>query len=174
MPKLREDTIDARIFTRQRGGTRPRYYADFRDFSDHGGSQESLCPPGDRYATTDREVARELAEARLEALTEQVALLPRRTRATDRALGNVIRHHLRMKAASGEGTEQWLGNVRGASHCGCRLLRRRPRHSARAAGRCAGICRLARRTAEWTRRYVEQRLRSPVSKFSFESLSPCD
>ena len=111
MPKLREDTIDARIFTRQRGGTRPRYYADFRDFSDHGGSQESLCPPGDRYATTDREVARELAEARLEALTEQVALLPRRTRATDRALGNVIRHHLRMKAASGEGTEQWLGNV---------------------------------------------------------------
>jgi integrase len=56
-------------------------------------------------------VARELAEARLEALTEQVELVPRRTPATDRALGNVIRHHLRMKAASREGTEQWLGNV---------------------------------------------------------------
>jgi len=110
MPKLRGATIDARIFTRQRGGAQPRLYADFRDFSDQGGGQEALRPRGARYATTDPEEGRQLAEARLKELVEKEAHVPNGG-AMGRALSSVIHHHLRMKAASLEGTPQWLGNV---------------------------------------------------------------
>ncbi len=43
MPKLRDHTtIDSRIYARQRRKGDPRYYGDFRDYSDVGGGQEPL------------------------------------------------------------------------------------------------------------------------------------
>ena len=70
MPELRDDSIQARVYTRRRGKTPPRYYADFRDFSHVGGGQEALVTTGSRRATTDEDEALELAELRLKALED--------------------------------------------------------------------------------------------------------
>lgn len=58
-----------RIYVRDRSGT-PRYYGDFRDYSDVGGGQEALIPDDMNRATSDAEVAEMLASDRLEELRE--------------------------------------------------------------------------------------------------------
>lgn len=56
MAKVRDHSIEARLYTRIRAETSsPRYYADFRDYSHVGGQQEALKPPGSTWATTDEE-----------------------------------------------------------------------------------------------------------------------
>jgi hypothetical protein len=48
-----------RVYWRDRAGTR-RAYADFRDYADVGGKLEPLIAPGERFATTDSDVAAKL------------------------------------------------------------------------------------------------------------------
>lgn len=47
-----------------------RFYADLRDYSDVGGKQEALIPPGRTRATTDRDEAAALVVQRIKALKE--------------------------------------------------------------------------------------------------------
>jgi hypothetical protein len=63
MPKKKR----SRICTRNQGGA-TRYYADFRTYRDVGGRMEPLTAKGERWATTDRDVADVLAAARLQEL----------------------------------------------------------------------------------------------------------
>jgi len=111
MPKLRDHTtVQSRVYSRRRGMGQPRYYGDFRDFADVGGSQEPLSPEGCRYATTCPDQAEELAKARLKKLEEKRAERPVGD-AEKRTLGVIIPEHLERKAKNEEGGEQWLGNV---------------------------------------------------------------
>lgn len=111
MPKLRDHTtINSRIYTRQRGDAAPRYYGDFRDFADVGGGQEPLAPEGCHYATTSKDLAAELAQARLNELEDKRKKRPTGP-AAQRALNVIIPDHLNRKAMMDEGGEQWLGNV---------------------------------------------------------------
>lgn len=89
-PRRRE----GRIYWRNQGKKR-RAYADFRDFADVGGAQEALTAEGERYATTDPDLALELATKRLKALKRL-----RRLRSPI-ALGRFADEHLRMKARQG-------------------------------------------------------------------------
>ncbi|MCH7876270.1 MAG: tyrosine-type recombinase/integrase, partial [Gemmatimonadetes bacterium] len=57
----------SRIYTRTYPGG-ARFWADFRDFSDVGGDRERLIAPGERFATTDHNVAEVLAGRRLQEL----------------------------------------------------------------------------------------------------------
>ena len=57
----------SRIYWRTRGGTR-RAWFDGRDYSDVGGKLEPLIPIGERFATTDPDVATKLAKERLDEL----------------------------------------------------------------------------------------------------------
>ncbi|MGH7475101.1 MAG: tyrosine-type recombinase/integrase [Longimicrobiales bacterium] len=102
-PRKRE----SRIYTRRRGG-QLRYYADFRDFADVGGRQEALRAPHDRVATTDPDIASELASRRLRELEHK-----RRKKhilGIDResGLARYAAYHLREKARAGNLTETWL------------------------------------------------------------------
>jgi len=108
MPKVRDgDSIDARLYTRKRGGD-ARYYSDFRDFTEVGGKQEALVPEGGRRATSTLAEARDLATARLQQLEALRALRPTGS-AERRTLGAFAAHHLKQKAAAGRATVQWLG-----------------------------------------------------------------
>ena len=62
----------SRVTWRQQGGSR-RAWADFRDFADVGGKREPLVPAGERFATSDPDIALRLALRRLEEL--EAALL---------------------------------------------------------------------------------------------------
>lgn len=111
MPKVRDDSTKARLYTRKRSKKAPpRYYADFRDYSDVGGSLESLAPEDGRFATTCPEEAEQIAEARLDELKKKRARMPKGSAAA-RILEKLIPDHLEMKAKLGEGGAQWLGNV---------------------------------------------------------------
>lgn len=111
MPKLRDHaTINSRIYTRQRGKGASRYYGDFREFADVGGGQEPLAPEGCHYATTDEDLAAELAQARLNELEDKRKKRPTGP-AAKRALKVLIPDHLTRKAKLDEGGEQWLGTV---------------------------------------------------------------
>lgn len=84
-----------RLYGRKsKGGT--RFYGDFRDFSDVGGTMEALIPEdADKHlATTDRDVARELITKRLKQLKEfrRLGIRP------DAQLGEYARTHLIKKA----------------------------------------------------------------------------
>jgi len=100
MPRRRT----SRVYVRNRGGV-PRYYGDFRDL---GGGQEALKAPGDRGATSDPDVAQELATRRVKELRQ------RRTRRVidgvegPAYLSNYAAHHLVEKARSGRVTEGHL------------------------------------------------------------------
>lgn len=63
MPRKRQ----SRIYTRTRGGE-TRFYADFRDYADVGGGREALIVRGEKYATTDPDVAARLVQLRIEEL----------------------------------------------------------------------------------------------------------
>lgn len=62
-------SAEDRIYTRERGGE-TRHYADFRDV---GGRREALKPAGETQATTDPEIALQLAKDRLEQLQDSRA-----------------------------------------------------------------------------------------------------
>lgn len=60
--------LDARVYQRAGGA---RYYLDVRDL---GGGREALVPKGERYATTDRVIATDIAAARVKELMRARAL----------------------------------------------------------------------------------------------------
>jgi integrase len=99
-----------RIYPRSQGGL-TRYYADFRDYADVGGSREGLVVPGERLATKDAELAEALAAKRLTELQRK------RTTAQGRAVADLpplttlavwAREHLVAKAKAGRVTDQWM------------------------------------------------------------------
>ena len=94
-------TTKARAVTllRRRGR---RYYADLRGFRESGGRYEALALPGQRYGTTDRDVAIKLLAdriAELERLRRDRYLLGRAKCATS---AEYAPHHLREKARTGK------------------------------------------------------------------------
>jgi integrase len=109
MPRKRT----SRLYSRTRGG-QTRWYADFRDFADVGGSQEAMTARGERQATTDPDVAAELVAARLrelEAARRGRALIGVTREAT---LARFAAEHLKKKAKgikAGAITEQWMESV---------------------------------------------------------------
>lgn len=88
-----------------------RAYLDARAYSDVGGAQERLVPPGEKLATHDAIIARELAAQRvreLESLRRDKVLhgITRRTELAPFAV-----YHLEKKAESETVTDQWLESV---------------------------------------------------------------
>ena len=71
-----------------------RWYGDFRDFAD--GKREALKPPGERYATTDEEVAIQICVARLKEL-KGLRMARRVGLVSDRRLEDYAQEHLRHK-----------------------------------------------------------------------------
>ena len=97
----------SRVFWRVQGGSR-RAWGDFRDFADVGGKREPLLPLGERFATTDPDIAIRLALRRLEELE---AARKRRTitgRAEVVTLAAYSRDYLIAKKKSGQATDAWL------------------------------------------------------------------
>ncbi len=97
-------TKESRLYAREQGG-QVRYYADLRDL---GGGRVALVAPGEKLATTDLDVAAELAAARvkgLEAGRRSRGLLGVRD---DVGLEAFAREHLLAKAKAGKVTERWL------------------------------------------------------------------
>ena len=100
MPRKRE----SRVYWRKQGGER-RAYGDFRDL---GGGQEALRPAGAKRATTDPDVAAELAAQRvkeLEARRRDRHILGIEKEATLEAFAS---HHLLAKAKAGNTSRRWL------------------------------------------------------------------
>jgi integrase len=100
MPKKR----DSRIYWRMQGGVR-RAYGDFRDL---GGGREALKVQGEKQATTDPDVAAELASARVRALEAQ-----RRNRVIlgvekEATLEAFAAHHLLAKAKAEAASDRWM------------------------------------------------------------------
>lgn len=80
-----------------------RWYGDFRDFADVGGGIESLKPPGQRYGTTDQDIAAKLAAdrvAELEQRRRDKYILGREKEV--QSLSEYAAHHLRAKARAGK------------------------------------------------------------------------
>ena len=97
----------SRVFWRVQSGSR-RAWADFRDFADVGGKREPLIPLGERFATTDPDLALRLALRRLEELE---GARKRRTltgRAEVVTLAAYARDYLIAKKKSGQATDAWL------------------------------------------------------------------
>jgi integrase len=99
----------ARIYLRG-----PRWWGDFRDFADVGGSREPLVPPGAKTATTDRLLAEKLSMERYRSLEaarrgESVAPAGRAVSAAHR-LDAVALRHLQRKAESGKFNPRYLVN----------------------------------------------------------------
>jgi integrase len=86
MAKKRGD----RLYLREGRG----WYGDFRDFRDVGGRQEAMIPPGDRFATNNRDTAATLLAARLKELKE----LRSGRSASDPFLREYAKRHLEIKA----------------------------------------------------------------------------
>ncbi|MDP2958133.1 MAG: hypothetical protein Q8N53_17025, partial [Longimicrobiales bacterium] len=106
MPRKRE----GRVYWRERGGER-RAYGDFRDFADVGGGQEVLKAKGAKVATTDPDIAAQLASDRvkaLEAMRRNKVILGVEKEATLEAFAA---HHLLAKAKAGSSTESWMGQT---------------------------------------------------------------
>lgn len=88
-----------------------RAWADFRDYADVGGGREPLVAEGERYATTDLDIAQKLVAARLRDLTA------RRSNKTilgikrEGTLAEFAAHHLVEKARAGKTTTDWLEQI---------------------------------------------------------------
>lgn len=95
-----------RIYVRQRSGT-PRYYGDFRDYSDVGGGREALIPDGEHRATSDPSIAETLAGRRLDELKEARATRVVTGVRRQEALESFGSFHLKRKAKAGV-SEKWL------------------------------------------------------------------
>ena len=90
-----------------------RAWFDGRDFADVGGTQESLVPPGERYATKDPDVAAKMAAALVETFEKR-----RRNRSLlgvveERHFGEYCAYHLEEKAEAGNVTERTLAESEG-------------------------------------------------------------
>nr|MBA2572505.1 phage integrase SAM-like domain-containing protein [Gemmatimonadota bacterium] len=91
---------------------RGRFYADFRDYADVGGSKEALVALGSRFATQDRAEAERLANAQLQRYERLSKAVGHVKGARDlRRFGAYIEHHLALKAAASPATNQWLESV---------------------------------------------------------------
>lgn len=100
MPKRRK----SRLYTRNRGGVN-RFYVDLRDL---GGGREALIPEDETVATSDPDVAQELAAQRVRELE-----LSRRNKTLigverQSGLAAFAAHHLEEKARAGKVTDAWL------------------------------------------------------------------
>lgn len=93
-----------RIYWRVRGGER-RAYGDFRNL---GGGREALRAPGEKLATTDPDVAAELAARRVRELTAANHDRVLFGASKPGTLGAVAAQHLVAKAQSGRYTVTWL------------------------------------------------------------------
>ncbi len=107
------------IYWRKHTKGRPaRAWGDFRAF---GGKQEPLIPPGDKRATTDAIIARQLYAERAKQYQQRrrnrVLLGVERTA----TLAEFAREHLIAKAKAGKVTDTWLesieGHLRAAIEC---------------------------------------------------------
>nr|MBA2302182.1 site-specific integrase [Acidobacteriota bacterium] len=98
----------SRIYWRSQGGAR-RAWFDGRDYAEVGGGREPLIASGERFATTDPDVATQLAAARL---TELETARRRRAfhggRAVETQLGAFAQRHLVAKKKGGKVTDEWL------------------------------------------------------------------
>ena len=97
----------SRIYWRERGGER-RAYGDFRDFADVGGGREALKTKDAKSATTDPDLAAQLATDRvqeLEARRRNRTLLGVEKEATLEAFAA---HHLLAKAKAGSNSKRWM------------------------------------------------------------------
>jgi hypothetical protein len=119
----------SRIYWRTRAGTR-RAYADFRDYQDVGGKLEPLIPTGERYATTDPDVAAKLTNERREELDAARRRRARFGQAEIATLAEQSAAYLLARKRAGKVTDTWLSVSEG-------FLRRR-RSSAR-IGRLKGF-----------------------------------
>jgi integrase len=97
----------SRLYARLRGGAR-RYYVDARDYADVGGKQEALVAPGEKLATTDRDVAEALAAARIKELDAMRRGRGLHGRARSTPLAEYAASHLEKKARAGRVTVGWL------------------------------------------------------------------
>ena len=97
-----------RVIARKRQNGVKRFYADFRDFAPQGGTYEALKVSGERYATTDEDIAIELAARRLRELEDKrrrkVLLGVERVE----GLKAFTAEHLLQKARAGKVTARWL------------------------------------------------------------------
>jgi integrase len=93
----------SRIYWRDQGGER-RAYADFRDL---GGKRIPLIPEGDKRATTNPELAEQIAAKRLQEI-----IAGKRDREAGKKpatpIGEYASYHLVAKAKSGRYSELWL------------------------------------------------------------------
>jgi integrase len=101
----------SRIYWREQGGV-GRAWFDGRDYRDVGGRLEALVAPGERFATTDPDVATRLAGQRLEELeTARRRRAFHDGRAVETQLGPFARLHLIAKKKSGKFTDTWLASA---------------------------------------------------------------
>ncbi len=98
------------MYTRNQGGVR-RYYGDFRDFADVGGSREALIPKGAERATTDEKLAQALAAERIGDLETRRRRKQRREPEGDTYLAPYVAYHMVAKSRSQRWTGQWLESV---------------------------------------------------------------
>jgi len=89
---------------------RPQWYAYLKDL---GGGQEAMIPEGEKFATTDRDVATAVLAARIEELKAEAEGKP--AAAKDKGQGATLAeyaaHHLERKARTGKVTEGWLAGA---------------------------------------------------------------
>ena len=98
----------SRIYWRHQGGAR-RAWFDGRDYTEVGGKLEPLVPVGERFATTDPDVATQLAAERLHELeTARRRRAFHGGRAVEAQLGAFARLHLIAKKKAGKVTDEWL------------------------------------------------------------------
>lgn len=113
-----------RIYSRTRNGV-TRFYLDLRSL---GGTQEALVAPGDRSATTDADIAADLAAKRIKAFREEKRLEShegeetKRRRVIDGLAGRwglkaYSVHHLREKAKAGRTVDRWLEQLQRKLEC---------------------------------------------------------
>lgn len=88
-----------------------RAWGDFRDYADMGGKLEPLIAPGEKYATTDPDVANKLAADKVtdyERRRRNKHLLGVERQAD---LQEYAAHHLREKARAGKVDDFWMGRT---------------------------------------------------------------
>ena len=97
----------SRVYWRRQGGAR-RAYGDFRDYSDVGGTREPLIPLGERFATSDPDLALRLALRRLEELEAARKRRALTGKADVITLAEFARDYLIAKKQTGNVTVDWL------------------------------------------------------------------
>lgn len=102
-------TARERLYSRKQTDTgEARWYADFRDV---GGAREALKAPGDTRATTDYDIALQLARKRLDALEEREVRRRFHGLQETPEIKPYVAHYLRERAREGKITESTLSNL---------------------------------------------------------------